>query len=107
MVLLILQAKRLRGVLEVFSSSAGAFSNQDVQTLQVLGRRVSETVQDAVEGGSTILGSDLWSREPEVRSSDSDPAAEIQSRESLAREIVADRLCRPLPSGVAITVLAH
>ncbi len=55
MVLPIVEGSRLRGILEVFSSSPRAFSNEDVQTLQALGRKVSHTVQEAVEGAGTEL----------------------------------------------------
>jgi TonB family protein len=97
-VLPILEATRLRGILEVFCSSPCAFSNDNIETLQALGRRVSQTVQDAVEGGSTILESGSWSGEPEADANDPVPAAadqlvdESRARETLAREIVGSAL---------------
>src|ERR1700680_3716976 len=51
-VLPILEGTRLWGILEIFSSSPHAFRDADVEALQALGRRVSHTVQEAVEGGS-------------------------------------------------------
>jgi TonB family protein len=57
-VLPVLEGTRLWGILELFSSSPGAFSAADVPDLLVLGRRVSHTVRDAVEGGSVTPSPD-------------------------------------------------
>lgn len=92
-VLPILEATRLRGILEVFSSSPRAFSSEDVETLQDLGRRVSQTVQEAVEGGGATPEPDRWSSRPEQNPELGDAAApDILARESLAREIVGSAL---------------
>ena len=57
-VLPVLEGTRLWGILELFSSSPSAFSDADVPDLLVLGRRVSHTVRDAVEGGSVTPSPD-------------------------------------------------
>jgi TonB family protein len=85
-VLPVLEGKRLWGILELFSSSPGAFSAADVPDLLVLGRRVSHTVRDAVEGGSVTPSPDPLSA--------LDKAHEDQA-ETEAREILKSGLHDP------------
>ena len=54
-VLPVLNGGELWGVLEVFSSVPRAFSDSDLQSLQSLTRKISRTVQDAIEAGSSVL----------------------------------------------------
>jgi TonB family protein len=49
MVLPVLVGEELRGIFEIFSSAPQAFSVPDIQALQALCRRVSQTVRDAAE----------------------------------------------------------
>ncbi len=56
-VLPVLNGGELWGVLEVFSSVPRAFSDSDLQSLQSLTRKISRTVQDAIEAGSNVLAS--------------------------------------------------
>ena len=57
MVLPVLDGGELWGVLELFSSVPRAFSESDLQALQSLSRKISSTVREAIEGGSTTLAS--------------------------------------------------
>jgi TonB family protein len=59
-VLPVLEGTRLWGILEIFSSRPHAFSDGDVPQLRALGRRVSHTVREAVDGGSVTPGPDTW-----------------------------------------------
>jgi TonB family protein len=59
-VLPVLEGTRLWGILEIFSSRPHAFSDADVPQLRALGRRVSHTVREAVDGGSVTPGPDTW-----------------------------------------------
>lgn len=54
-VLPVLDGGEFWGVLEVFSSVPRAFSDCDLQALQSLSRKISDTVRVAIEGGSTAL----------------------------------------------------
>lgn len=53
-VLPVLDGGELWGVLEVFSSAPHAFNESDLQALQSLSRKVSQTVHEAIAGGSTL-----------------------------------------------------
>ena len=57
-VLPVLEGTRLWGILELLSSTPCAFNDADVPDLVALGRRVSHTVRDAVEGGSVTPSPD-------------------------------------------------
>ena len=59
-VLPILAGKKFWGILEVFSSRAKAFDDADVKALQVLERRICETIEAAVDGGTPPAASDSW-----------------------------------------------
>jgi TonB family protein len=59
-VLPVLEGTRLWGIVEIFSSRPHAFSDADVPQLRDLGRRVSHTVREAVDGGSVTPGPDMW-----------------------------------------------
>lgn len=63
-VLPVLDGGDLWGVLEVFSSMPGAFSESDLQALQALTRKISHTVREMIEGGSTALVLEAFSRPP-------------------------------------------
>ncbi len=68
-VLPVLDGGELRGILELFSSTPHAFSESDLQALQGLSRKISSTVHDAVEDGSTAVAAASFSQPPA-----SDPA---------------------------------
>ena len=59
-VLPILAGKKFWGILEVFSSRAKAFDEADVKALQVLERQISETIEEAVDGGTLPATNDSW-----------------------------------------------
>jgi TonB family protein len=56
-VLPVLGGGELWGMLEVFSSIPRAFSDSDLQSLQSLSRKISRTVQEAIQGGSRVVAS--------------------------------------------------
>jgi TonB family protein len=85
-VLPVVEGTRLWGILEIFSSRPRAFSDADVPDLQALGRRVSHTVREAVEGGSESPAPDPLSV---LANSHKDPA------ETEAREILKSGLQDP------------
>jgi TonB family protein len=60
-VLPVLDGGELWGILELFSSAPRAFSESDLQALQSLSRKISNTVHEAVEGGSTAMGLESFS----------------------------------------------
>jgi TonB family protein len=60
----VLDGGELWGVLEVFSSVPRAFSDSDLQALQSLSRKISNTVHEAIEGASTALVLDAFSQPP-------------------------------------------
>src|ERR1700675_2484738 len=55
-VLPVLDGGELWGILELFSSAPRAFSESDLQALQSLSRKISNTVHEAVESGSKAMG---------------------------------------------------
>ncbi len=61
-VLPVLDGGELWGVLEVFSSVPRAFSDSDLQALQSLSRKISNTVHEAIEGGNTVLVPEAFSQ---------------------------------------------
>lgn len=63
-VLPVLDGGELWGVLELFSSVPGAFSESALQALQSLSRKISSTVREAIEGGSTTLALEAFSQPP-------------------------------------------
>jgi TonB family protein len=65
-VLPVLDGGELWGVLELFSSTPRSFSESDLQALQSLSRKISFTVREAVESGSTTLGLEAFSQAPEL-----------------------------------------
>ncbi len=79
-VLPVLDGGELWGVLEVFSSFPRAFSDSDLEALQSLSRRVSQTVHEAIEDGSTALVSEEFS--PTLASDSTQPEL-AQSEASL------------------------
>jgi TonB family protein len=78
-VLPVLEGTRLWGILEIFSSLPRAFSDAHVPDLQALGRRVSHTVREAVEGRSESPAPDPLS----VLAKDNQDQAETEAREIL------------------------
>jgi protein TonB len=60
----VLDGGELWGVLEVFSSVPRAFSDSDLQALQSLSRKISNTVHGVIEGGSRDLALDAFSQPP-------------------------------------------
>ena len=79
-VLPILDGKKLWGILEVFSTGPRAFNDADVRTLQALGCKVSDTVHEAVEGGTLSPISDKWPNRPKQ---DLEPRRQRQFRKSI------------------------
>jgi TonB family protein len=63
-VLPVLDGGELWGVLELFSSVPRAFSESDLQALQSLSRKISSTVREAIDGGSTTLPLEAFSQPP-------------------------------------------
>jgi TonB family protein len=63
-VLPVLDGGELWGVLELFSSVPHAFSESDLQALQALSRKISSTVREAIEIGSTTLALEAFSQPP-------------------------------------------
>ncbi len=63
-VLPILDGAALWGVLEVFSSFARAFNESDLQALQLLSRKTSNTLHEALEDGPAALGMEPFSQLP-------------------------------------------
>lgn len=82
-VLPVLNGGELWGVLEVFSSIPRAFSDSDLQALQSLGRKISRTVQEALDGGSQALASGAY---PQTM------AANLQPEPAVADEIPLDSM---------------
>jgi TonB family protein len=70
-VLPVLDGGDLWGVLEIFSSAPHAFNESDLQTLQSLSRRISNTVQEAMAGGSA-LAPEAFSQPPAEDSAPTD-----------------------------------
>jgi TonB family protein len=73
-VLPVLDGGELWGVLELFSSAPRAFNESDLQALQLLSRKISSTVQEAIEAGSTALGLEPFSEPPASDSAEPEPA---------------------------------
>jgi TonB family protein len=63
-VLPVLDGGELWGVLELFSSAPRAFNEADLQALQSLSRKISNTVHEAIEGGSPALALEAFSQPP-------------------------------------------
>jgi len=63
-VLPVLDGGELWGVLELFSSVPRAFGESDLQALQSLSRKISSTVREAIDGGSTTLALEAFSQPP-------------------------------------------
>jgi TonB family protein len=70
-VLPVLDGGELWGVLELFSSTPRAFSESDLQALQSLSRKISSTVREAIESGSTTLGLEAFSQTLEADTAES------------------------------------
>jgi TonB family protein len=69
-VLPVLDGGELWGILELFSAVPRAFSESDLQALQSLSRKISSTVREAIDSGSTTAGLEAFSQPPA-----NDPAA--------------------------------
>jgi protein TonB len=89
-VLPVLSGGELWGVLEVFSSVPHAFNESDLQSLQSLSRKVSRTVQEAIETGSRAVASGAFAQsdlEPTVSETPLDPnPAERYSQQAIPRD---------------------
>jgi TonB family protein len=90
-VLPVLEGTRLWGILEIFSSRPHAFSDADGPQLRALGRRVSHTVREAVDGGSATPGPDTW---PVVGKANVDQG-DMDQADKEAREILKSGLQAP------------
>ena len=90
-VLPVLEDTRLWGILEIFSARPHAFSDADVPQLRALGRRVSHTVREAVDGGSVTPGPDTW---PVVGKANVDQG-DMDQADKEAREILKSGLQAP------------
>ena len=73
-VLPVLDGGELWGVLELFSSVPRAFGESDLQALQSLSRKISSTVREAIDGGSTTLALEAFSQPPASGSVDPERA---------------------------------
>jgi TonB family protein len=89
-VLPVLSSGELWGLLEVFSSIPRAFSDSDLQSLQSLSRKISRTVQEAIQGGSRVVASGAFVQpelEPAVSAIPLSPnPAERYSQEAVPRD---------------------
>ena len=89
-VLPVLGGGELWGILEVFSSSPRAFSDSDLQSLQSLSRKISRTVQEAIQSGSRAVASGAFARpDPEPTVSETLPypnPAERYSQDAVPRD---------------------
>ena len=89
-VLPVLSGGELWGILEVFSSSPRAFSDSDLQSLQSLSRKISRTVQEAIQSGSRAVASGAFARpDPEPTVSETLPypnPAERYSQDAVPRD---------------------
>ena len=86
-VLPVLDGGELWGVLEVFSSVPRAFSDSDLQALQSLSRKISNTVHEVKDGGSTALILEALSTPPadsaEPESSASEPSTDPEQQDAV------------------------
>lgn len=78
-VLPVLDGGELWGVLEVFSSVPRAFSDFDLQALQSLGRKISNTVHEAIKGGNTAPVLEAFSKLPTDSVEPETPAPEAMT----------------------------
>jgi TonB family protein len=89
-VLPVLGGGELWGILEVFSSAPRAFSDSDLQSLQSLSRKISRTVQEAIQSGSRAVASGAFTRpNPESTVSETLPypnPAERYSQDAVPRD---------------------
>ena len=92
-VLPVLDGGELWGVLELFSSTPHAFSESDLQTLQALSRKISSTVLEAIQGGSTTQPLGAFSQAPKA---DSAEPKQVEPEASPAPEIA------PAPDQAAV-----
>ena len=87
-VLPVLDGGELWGVLELFSSAPRAFNESDLQALQSLSRKISSTVHEAIEAGSTAVGLEAFS-EPPVSDSAEPEVAEPEALPAPVQEDIA------------------
>jgi TonB family protein len=108
-VLPVLDGGELWGVLELFSSVPRAFSESDLQALQSLGRKISSTVREAIEGGSTTLALEAFSQPPAgaaVESQQAEPQALVKPGPEPAAVVLRDYRTGALSAAVlALAVL--
>jgi TonB family protein len=104
-VLPVLDGGELWGILELFSAAPRAFSESDLQALQGLSRKISSTVHEAIEDGSTAVAGESFSQPPA-----SDPVPEATVPEVLANSVadaaVAGRDYRTGVLSAAVLALA-
>ncbi len=105
-VLPVLEGTRLWGILEIFSSSPRAFSDADVPALQALGRAVSRTVREAVEGGGATPAPDTWSAQANPDSEQAETEAHAILRSGLRDPSTHRRDYRTGALTVAVIALA-
>jgi TonB family protein len=101
----VLDGLELWGVLEVFSSVPRAFSDSDLQALQSLSRKISNTVHEVMEGGSTALISEALSTPPADSAEPGSSASEL-STDSDQHDAVAGRDYRTGALTAAVLALA-
>jgi TonB family protein len=78
-VLPVLDGGELWGVLEVFSSVPRAFSDSDLQALQSLSRKISNTVNEAIEGGNAAPALEAFSPPPANSPEPETPAPDVST----------------------------
>jgi|KBSMisStandDraft_5_1062788.scaffolds.fasta_scaffold76517_3 TonB family protein len=106
-VLPVLDGGELWGILELFSAIPRAFSESELQALQSLGRKISSTLREAIEGGSTTLGLEAFSQPPAMDPLEPHPSAPVALVESTPeRAVVARRDYRTGALTAAVLALA-
>jgi TonB family protein len=93
LVLPVIAGGELRGVFEIFSSTPYAFSDADLQRLQTLCGKISDTAHEAAGGVTLAPAPDLFPAEPEAPSVEPDgmaqeiiPASERHHTEKRGRD---------------------
>jgi TonB family protein len=104
-VLPVVDGEELWGVLEVFSSAPRAFNDSDLQALQDLSRKISDTLHEAIEDGSAAVGLEAFSR-PQKTDSTQPEQLQPQVLAASNQQDVARRDYRTGTLTVAVLALA-
>jgi TonB family protein len=88
-VLPVLDGEKLWGILEVFSSAASAFGDEDVEALQTLCSDISRTVHEAVEGDT-----EGWVPEASLPTASSPHPADFTAPQVVSPEMMASEIVR-------------